>query len=257
MKSEIIELLYDYNRRSKTDNAKISWTDKDICNLFIHKESLILSNEEVIKKLKSELKILPQYNKKGRGYIGKSMSVNAKRAYKKGLKPISKFNSEELQQNGFLYSYSFFKWLVDEHYIVPKESHHTSASKRMTNFYNKDTISFVVKFYNLDLLYNIYCGKIGKAEAKRKRNIQYAVVEILDTLIGGNKGKRIKINCILCDNILFYSHKLCFHKEDDRINILEQFDERPFNNFNNKYLKGVSEKLLVKRTEYFYKYIKK
>lgn len=108
MKSEIIELLYEYNRRSKTDNAKISQTNKDICNHFIHKEYLILFNVEVIKKLKSELKILPQYNKKGRGYIGKSMSVNAKRAYKKGLKPISNFNSEELQQNGFLYSYSFF-----------------------------------------------------------------------------------------------------------------------------------------------------
>lgn len=49
---------------------------------------------------------------RGNGYIGRSMSMNTKRAYERGLKPLSRFTSADLKQHGFHYPVRFFRWLV-------------------------------------------------------------------------------------------------------------------------------------------------
>ena len=59
------------------------------------------------------------------GYIGRRMSVNADKAYKKGLLPRSRFTKQLLRENGWTYSVSFFNWLCKQAYIMPQEYHHS------------------------------------------------------------------------------------------------------------------------------------
>ena len=60
----------------------------------------------------------------GKGYIENSMSVNAKNAYSRGLKPRSYFTASQLNSLGFHYPVSFFHWLCKESYLLAQEQHH-------------------------------------------------------------------------------------------------------------------------------------
>ena len=99
------------------------------------------------------------------GYIGRSMSVNAKKAYERGLKPLSRIRSADLKQNGFHYPVAFFRWLVHNWNIKPREMHHTSAACRLTPFYDGSVIRYAAHCCSLELLFQIYKGKMTIEQA--------------------------------------------------------------------------------------------
>lgn len=110
---------------------------------------------------------------------------------------------------------------------------------------------------DLELLYRIYKGEITKEQAKREKGIRYARVKIPDSVLGGKAGKWIKMNCILCGGMVFYSQKLCFWENDERLEILKVYDNRPDKDFENKYLKKLSDKLVLYKISFYKRYVKK
>lgn len=158
---------------------------------------------------------------KGNGYIGRSMSVNARRAYERGLKPLSRIRSSDLKQNGFYYSAAFFRWLVHNWDIKPKEMHHTSASRRITAFYDGSVIRYAAGCCNLELLYQIYKGKVTMEQAIQEREIRCVKARILDTLLGGKSGRAASTDGLICDNLPFLSSKLCIESDKPGVDIME------------------------------------
>lgn len=77
---------------------------------------------------------------KGQGYIGKTGSVNAQQAYEKGKVVLSQIDSPLLKKYGIPFSVDFFRWLVEEKYIVRSEWHHTGPNYRVTDFYDMTEI---------------------------------------------------------------------------------------------------------------------
>ena len=193
---------------------------------------------------------------KGNGYAGRSMSVNAKRAYERGLKPLSRIRSSDLKQNGFYYSVAFFQWLVHNWDIKPKEMHHTSASHRITAFYDGSVIRYAARCCNLELLYRIYKGKITMEQVMQERKIRYAKARILDTLLGGKSGRAVSANGLICDNLLFLSSKLCIKVDNPAVEIVEIFGEQP-ENLKNENLEKLTVELVKHKTEMYLKYLRK
>jgi len=257
MKYRILELVKEYNWKSK-EKTWVTWLDNDKCKLSLHKEEHIISYLEAIEILESEVKNIKNYGsqiKKGKGYIGRSMSVNAKDAHQRGLKPKSNISIQELKDYGFNYSLEFFKWLIDKNCVKFSERHHTSAANNYTKFYGKEIIKNLISNYNLDLLYDMYLKKILMPEAKKIRGIKYAEVEMLSSLLGGSNSKPIKIFCILCDGILFYSLKLCFKADDSRVRVLNVYDDRPYE-YQYENVKKICDALVKKKTRTFLRYLK-
>ena len=85
--------------------------------------------------------------KKGRGYVGRSMSVNAADAYEEGRKPISRVTKEDISAHG-IKSLSMFKWFLMKH-CESCERHHTSPEYNITDFY--DIAYCCEKFNNFDM----------------------------------------------------------------------------------------------------------
>jgi len=111
------------------------------------------------------------------------MSKNAFHAHRMGQFPISNVNASMLRESGFEYSVEFFKWLCNRGYIKPIAFHHTGVSANMTRFYSPRTIAYVVKKFNLSLLYDIYLGKISKEDARAQLGIKYVKAEIPASLL--------------------------------------------------------------------------
>lgn len=206
---------------------------------------------EVLKKYTTEKK-----GSGGNGYIGRSMSINAKRAYERGLKPLSRITSADLHQNGFYYPVRFFRWLVHNWNIKPKEMHHTSAACNITAFYDDSVIRYVVKCCNLELLFQIYKGKLTMAQARQIRKIKYAKVRMIDKLLGGKSGKTVNANCVCCDDLLFLSSKLCVRTDDLGVEILEASDEPP-EDMKSKKLEELADDLVKHKTDIYFKYVRK
>ena len=197
-------------------------------------------------------------NGRGGGYIGRSMSVNARRAYERGLKPLSRIRAADLRQNGFGYSVAFFRWLVHHWDIRPRERHHTSASCRITAFYDGSVIRYAARCCNLELLFRIYKGKITVEQARRERGICYARARILGTLFGGKSGEIVSANCIFCDNLLFLSPKLCVRADHPGVEVVEtyeDFEETP-QNMRDEKLERLAAELVKHKTSVYKKYLK-
>lgn len=170
------------------------------------------------------------------------MSKNAADAYKRGLKPISKFRLSDLRDEKFQYSLRFFKWLI-AHHITPEELHHTSAAKKMTRFYGAKTIKKLNTAYDLYFLYKMYLENLPMEWGLREKNIQYLRMPVLDTLIGGQSGREIRLDRIAYQELVFYSFSACFYRNDKRVQILEAFDQPP-TDWNNKNTKALVQYLL-------------
>lgn len=255
-KEKLIGLLYDYARIHKQPSARISFQGrranlylgnrrKKYCNLTI-REAYDILKERTVEKTGS----------KGNGYIGQSMSMNAKRAYERGLKPLSRIRSSDLRQNDFHYSVAFFQWLVHNWDIKPKEMHHTSASRRITAFYDSSVIRYIASCCNLELLYRIYREKITVEQAMQERGIRYAKVHILDTLLGGRSGKAVSADGLLCDNLLFLSSKLCIRSDNPGVDIREVFDGQSVKR-KNENLEKLMVELVKHKTMAYLKYLRK
>lgn len=256
-KSILYNLLYDYRREYRYPLAQVKINADNKVDLRLKDEEYSgIAFEKAERILKHWIEVSSR-RKLGRGYLeDNSMSVNAKRAYENGMRPISRFTASDLRKSGFEYSVEFFKWIIRTWGIRPMEVHHTSAAKRRTEFYGEQTIRHIVDTCNLELLYEMYLGKLTKEQAKRKRKIQYVKVRILRSMIDGTIGTPIVINAIICDGIIFYSQKLCFDQNDERLEILACYDIRPSADFENKNLKRLSDKLVLHKTDFYKRYVK-
>lgn len=255
-KGMLIGLLYDYARIHKRPSARITFS-KNHVNLYLgagKKNFLGLTMREAYDVLKA--RTVEKAVSKGNGYIGRSMSVNAKRAYERGLKPLSRIRSLDLKQNGFYYSVAFFRWLVHNWDIKPKEMHHTSASHRITAFYDGSVIRYAAHCCNLELLYQIYKGKITMEQAIQEREIRYAKARILDTLLGGKSGRAVSTDGLICDNLLFLSSKLCIESDNPGVDIMEVFDGWP-ENWKNENLEKLAMELEKHKITVYLKYLRK
>lgn len=255
-KAKLINLLYDYARIHKRPAARIMFRGKSV-DLYFGKGTSALQGltieaaYEVLKKYTTEKKVSG-----GNGYIGRSMSINAKRAYERGLKPLSRITPSDLKQNGFNYPVRFFRWLVHNWDIKPKEMHHTSAACNITAFYDSSVIRYVAQCCNLELLFQVYKGKLTKEQAKQIRNIKYAKVRVIDKLLGGTFGKVVNIDCVLCDGLLFFSSKLCFRADHSGVEILKILDEPPSDRKNGE-LEKLADELIKHKTGIYFKYLRK
>ncbi len=253
-KEVLYGLLYDYMREYGWNGAKLIFMKPDLVDLFLRNEThRKITTWEAERILNQKLQVK---RKRGRGYIGRSISANAQKAYEHGLKPISRFTTADLKACGFDYSLEFFKWLVKNWGIKPEEIHHTSAACRRTYFYGEATVRHLVRWCNLELLYQIYRKEITIPQAMNIRKIQFAKVQIADSLIGGRFGKPIDMDCIICDRLVYYSPKMCFRESDSRVHVLERYDARPVHGFKNERLNSFEEKLLKFKTGFYRRYIK-
>lgn len=255
-KGMVYRLISECNRRLPSNKRiKYSFTSDGSINMILNGRMYIaIPLEDAYDKLKTSMKSRPDIQR-GKGYIERKMSVNAQAAHDNGLKPKSYFTNNVLQELGFHYSVSFFHWLIKSHYLLPTERHHTSASKNFTNFYSPESICRLVSTYNLDLLYNLYLGKITKDDAEKIRGIKYTKIRIPKSLLD-SQGGVADMDCILCDNTLFFTPKLCFSAKDPRIQILETHEECPAD-FKNAHTKGLINNLLKRKAHSFDKYIKR
>ena len=179
-------------------------------------------------------------------------------AYERGLKPLSRIRAADLRQNGFEYSVAFFRWLVHHWDIRPRERHHTSASCRITAFYDGSVIRYAAQCCNLELLFRIYKGKITVEKARRERGICYARARILGTLLGGKSGEIVSANCIFCDNLLFLTPKLCVRADHPGVEVVEtyeDFEETP-QNMRDEKLERLAAELVKHKSSVYKKYLK-
>lgn len=254
-KAKLISLLYEYKRLPRHPFAKVAFYG-DLVNLYfdqgnnchkgitIEKAYRILENRMICKRAG-----------KGNGYIGRSMSINAQRAYQRGLKPVSKITSSDLKQNGFSYPVKFFRWLIRTWDVKPKEMHHTSAACNITPFYDASVIRYVAGCCDLERLFRIYKGNLTVGQAIEERGIRYARIRVLDKLIGGKSGKGVNANAVLCDGILFISSKLCFRAGDMRVEIMEIYDQLPEDMADGK-LRETAKELVKHKLKLYRKYLK-
>lgn len=89
-------------------------------------------------------------------------------------------------------------------------------------------------------------------QAKQERRIRYARARILDTLLGGKSGKIISADCLLCDNLLFLSSKLCIGRDNPGVRIVEIFDGQP----ESENLENLTIELIKHRTTVYRKYMR-
>jgi hypothetical protein len=256
-KRELHSLVQDYNRYVPSClKAQYSYYyGQDMVKLIINGKTIDnITLDNACEVVKGHFSKIPAADK-GRGYIDNKMSVNAQVAHFRGLKPKSYFTHSVLNELGFHYSVSFFHWLIKSHYLLPKEMHHTSASKNLTKFYDINKVKFIINSYNLNLLYDIYRKRITDGQAKIIRGIKYVKIQIPQYILTGNSYDTIEINCVLCDDVIFYTPKLCFSAHDKRIKVLECYDNRP-SNFSNNNLKKIASLLVRHKTNLYSKYIK-
>lgn len=254
-KAKLINILYDYARIYKRPSARTTFHGKSV-DLYLGKGNSALQDltmedaYKMLKKFIEEKKVSG-----GNGYIGRSMSTNAKRAYERGLRPLSRITSADLRQNGFYYPVRFFRWLVHNWNIKPKEMHHTSAVCNITAFYDGSVIRYIAKCCNLELLFQIYKGKLTIEQAKHERQIRYARVRVIDKLLGGKSGKVIYADCVLCDGLMFLTPKLCFRADRPGVEIMDVFEEFPEDMESGK-LQELANDLVKHKTGMYRKYLK-
>ncbi|NYB72849.1 hypothetical protein HZF24_01700 [Sedimentibacter hydroxybenzoicus DSM 7310] len=177
-------------------------------------------------------------------YIGKKMSENAYQAHKDGLLVKSQVDSRLLKKYGFKYSVGFFRWLCDKKYIKPVAFHHTSASCKLTPFYSPKAISFMQNYCNLDILYKQYLNKTTREEIKKQLGIKYAKAYVSADVLG-IKCDPIEFHCVKYKNLLFWSTETAFHHKSNKVKVIEVFDDRPSNNWNNKNTRKIINKIIL------------
>ncbi len=74
----------------------------------------------------------------------RGMSNNAVDAYRRNLKPISRFTAQDLRDADVHISLAFAKWLAKRKHWKPVERHHSSKLYNMVRFYDPDTLRSVI-----------------------------------------------------------------------------------------------------------------
>lgn len=179
--SLLVGMQYEYARLYNCPESCIHFRGSKVFLRLKNREYKDISMDRAVRILKNQLE---KGRRKGKGYIGSSMSVNAKEAYKRGLKPLSKITATDLKKHEIPCSVGFFKWIVKNCDISPNEVHHTSAARNETGFYDIESVKKTIDRLNLSMLEKIYRGEWTMDEAKAERGIRYARVRVIDTMLG-------------------------------------------------------------------------
>ena len=177
-------------------------------------------------------------------YINKSMSINAQKAYNKGLFTLSRLNSELLKTYNFKYSVSFFKWLCKNQIIKPSESHHTSAFYNLTKFYSPKCFFYANKYLNLEKLYGIYLSKEPIENFKKNIVVEYTKIKILPSLLGLKSGGLINLDCIKYQRRIFISENMAINIKNTGFQIISKSFIKP-ENWENPSEQKIKERLLI------------
>lgn len=166
-------------------------------------------------------------NNKGQGYVGNRMSKNAYLAHQKGEFPLSSINAKLLRNYKFNYSVAFFRWLCKKGYIRPASFHHTGAAPRMTRFYSVKTVAYVVDKYNLPLLYDMYRGRINRADVKKILGIRFVKIKLPTTLFNVKSTSVITIDVVLYQNIYFISKNQWICPDVSEVETIAEWELEP------------------------------
>lgn len=127
-----------------------------------------------------------------KGYAGKSISRRALNAYRKGLMPLSQINAAVLKEYSIPFQVGFFKWLVNNQYIVRSEWHHTGPNRQETDFFAMADV--VEQFRELDVFALFSEYEMEKKKASKGYFVRARIVsedENSPRMMGFVKGSRI------------------------------------------------------------------
>lgn len=148
------------------------------------------------------------------GYVGRSMSENAKSAREMGKIPISSVTAKMLRDRGFNYPKSFYVFLCKKRYILP-EYHHASAAKRLYKYYDINAIPYIVQNFNLENLYLIYRGRKTKDEILRGIGIEYVKVAISGKKFSTRR--TVYLDCIQIGGQVFWKPRVAINMRNASI----------------------------------------
>lgn len=182
------------------------------------------------------------------GYIGRRMSVNAENAYKKGLLPRSKFTKEILEENGWTYSVSFFKWLCKQAFIKSVEYHHTTPMIKGTYFYALETISYALEKFDLDSLYDVYLQRCTMRDILRKKGVQRVKILVSRTAMGTKSD--VYLDCLLYNNLYLWSKNKFFKADSKEVALIKTFDLDDFSDWFNPNREQVERQICLRKNFY-------
>ena len=108
----------------------------------------------------------------------RGMSNNALKAYRRNLKPISRFTAQDLRHANIEISLAFARWLAKEKLWSPSDWHHSSKYYNKVNFYNLKNLRRLVRHLNNE----------GRLEEMRQRYL-----DDLRARRDGARGRRIAV----------------------------------------------------------------
>jgi hypothetical protein len=182
------------------------------------------------------------------GYIGCRMSVNAGKAYKKGLLPRSKFTKHLLSENGWTYSASFFNWLCKQEYIMPYEYHHTTPMIKITPFYALETIGYVTEKYDLESLYKVYLHRCTTRDILRRKGVKRVKILVSRTLM--HTESDAYLDCIKYNKLYWWSKDKCFKIDSKEVVLIRELDMGDFTNWYNPNREMVERQIYTRKNYY-------
>lgn len=151
------------------------------------------------------------------GYVGKSMSVRAQKAYEEGMLSLSQITSSVLKEAGIPYSVDFFRWMVEEKYLVRTEWHHTGPNLRTTDFYDMADILSQLRELDIYYIYPLYL-----AARKLEKEGFFAVVTLLvDGKVGSN------LHAFIRNGWVHFLNRERQPLDAEKIRILQRFTQKP------------------------------
>ena len=182
------------------------------------------------------------------GYIGRRMSVNADKAYKKGLLPRSRFTKQLLRENGWTYSVSFFNWLCKQAYIMPQEYHHTTPMVKITPFYSIEIIGYITEKYDLESLYEVYLCKCTMRDILRKKGVKRVKILVSRTLM--HTESDVYLDCIKYNKLYWWSKDKCFKINSEEVALIKEIDIDDFSNWYNPNREKIERQIYTRKNYY-------
>lgn len=176
------------------------------------------------------------------------MSVNAEKAYKKGLLPRSKFTKQLLRENGWTYSVSFFNWLCKQAYITPHEYHHTTPMIKITPFYALETISYVNEKYDLESLYELYLRKCTMRDILKKKGVKRVRILVSRTLM--HTKSDVCLDCLQYNKLYWWSKDKCFKVNSRDVALIREFHIDDFTNWYNPNREKIERQICIRKNYY-------
>lgn len=242
--------LSEYQRISCYRNTRAVVTRKGFVDIRLEKsEYQGLTVEGAYNIIRRQIKRMKKKKNPRYGMTEKSRAAVIE-AYKKGLKPASRFQSPELHSYGFNYPVRFFRWVVQNFRIGAQEYHYTSVANNRTAFYSRRAVDYMVREYDLDFLLRIYKAGWNAETTYKKRGIRYAKVRIVGSLPMLCPDNHVIALCFLYEDMLIFNRKFVMRENDERVSIMRIWEMVPVEIMNIEQFE-VLEEIIKYRREHF------